>query len=164
VTGLRMSRPDGEFYGQTVGYRTLQNPEPEELNQFERMKYREAHPARYRLELFDVHGKAVYDQGDLASMSDLAGILVVERDSRFALLNVKGQPLSDFRFSEIKSYGGGQALVVLGNRTVCIDGADPAHTVRPPEDCDRATRKSNSTQSRGGSTGAPAVYPRYGGE
>lgn len=166
ITGLRMQRLGGSYYGRTVGYSTLLNPVPETLNQYEQMQWRKAHDERYRLELFDMHGKRVYDQSDIGDTWDLSGLTAVWRANKIALLDPDGRPLTDFRYDEIKDYGSGQALMITDGRTVCIDAADPPGTERAARDCAKATTKKNAGKRERGQRGpiaVPASYPRYGG-
>lgn len=166
ITGLRMQRPGGSYYGRTVGYGTLLNPEPEALNQYERMQWRKAHAERNRLELFDMHGKRVYDQSDIGDTWDLSGLIAVWRAKRIALLDADGRPLTEFKYDQIQDYGGGQALMIAAGRSVCVDAADPPGTERAARDCTKATtRRDASKRERGrrGPIAVPASYPRYGG-
>ncbi|WP_162250434.1 MULTISPECIES: WG repeat-containing protein [unclassified Lysobacter] len=166
ITGLRMQRPGGSYYGRTVGYSTLLNPEPETLNPYEKIQWRKDHDERYRLELFDMYGKLVYDQGDIGDTWDLSGLTAVWRANKIALLDADGRPLTDFKYDEIKDYGGGQALMTSSGRTVCIDAADPPGTERAARDCAKAaTRKDAGKRERRqrGPMAVPAGYPRYGG-
>lgn len=166
ITGLRMQRPGGSYYGRTVGYSTLLNPEPETLNQYEKIQWRKAHDERYRLELFDMHGKLVYDQSDIGDTWDLSGLTAVWRADKIGLLDADGRPLTDFKYDEIKDYGGGQALMIVAGRTVCIDAAYPPGSERAARDCAKAaTRKDAGKRERRqrGPMAVPASYPRYGG-
>lgn len=164
ITGLRMTRLGGSYYGRTVGYSSLLNPEPEALNQYERMQWRKANDERYRLELFDTHGKRVYDQSDINDTWDLSGLIAVWRAKRIALLDADGRSLTEFKYEEIKDYGGGQALMIAAGRTVCIDAADPPGTERAARDCTRATTRRDAGKRRlRGPAAFPATYPRYGG-
>lgn len=163
ITGLRMTRLGGSYYGRTVGYSSLLNPEPEALNQYERMQWRKANDERYRLELFDTHGKRVYDQSDINDTWDLSGLTAVWRAQRIALLDADGRPLTEFKYDQIKDYGGGQALMVVAGRTVCIDAADPPGTERAARDCAKATTRRDAGKRRQrGPVAFPASYPRYG--
>ena len=166
ITGLRMQRLGGSYYGRTVGYSTLLNPEPETLNQYEKIQWRKAHDERYRLELFDMHGKLVYDQSDIGDTWDLSGLTAVWRADKIGLLDADGRPLTDFKYDEIKDYGGGQALMIVAGRTVCIDAAYPPGSERAARDCAKAaTRKDAGKRERRqrGPMAVPASYPRYGG-
>lgn len=163
LTGVRMPRAGGSFYGRTVGYSTLLNPEPETLNQYEKMQYRKANPARYRLELFDTQGRLVYDQRDIEVTWDLKGLIAVSRAGKFALLDAQGRPLSEFVYDAVKDFGGGQALMERDGDKVCIDAADPAGTQRAARQCRKATTLKNKNDHERAPSGFPAVYPRYGG-
>ncbi|WP_031370180.1 WG repeat-containing protein [Lysobacter antibioticus] len=166
VTGLRMPRSGGSFYGRTVAYRALLNPPPEALNPYERMQYRKAHEERYRLELFDTHGKLVYDQSDIGATWDLHGLIAVSRMKKFALLDADGRPLTPFKYDEVKDYGGGQALMIVAGKVVCIDAALAPGTERSARECTRATTKKvggERKRRQRDPIAVPAVYPRYGG-
>ncbi|MGO1003662.1 WG repeat-containing protein [Lysobacter sp. CA196] len=166
ITGLRMPRNGGSFYGRTVGYSDLLNPPPEALNQYERMLYRKTHAERYRLELFDTHGKRVYDQSDIGVIWDLHGLIAVSRMKQFALLDPDGRPLTPFKYDEVRDYGGGQALMIAAGKAVCIDAVHAPGTERPAHECTQATNKKDAGQrkrSQRGPIAVPAVYPRYGG-
>lgn len=163
LTGVRMPRAGGSFYGRTVGYSTLLNPEPETLNPYEKMQYRKANPARYRLELFDTQGRSVYDQRDIGVTWDLKGLIAVSRAGKFALLDAQGRPLSEFVYDAVKDFGGGQALLARDGHTLCIHAADPAGTQRAARECGKATTLKNKHDRERAPTGFPATYPRFGG-
>lgn len=163
LTGVRMPRAGGSFYGRTVGYSTLLNPEPETLNQYETMQYRKANPVRYRLELFDTQGRLVYDQRDIGVTWDLKGLIAVSRAGKFALLDAQGRPLSEFVYDAVKDFGGGQALMERDGNKVCIDAADPAGSQRAARECRNATMLKNKNDSDRAPRGFPAVYPRFSG-
>lgn len=163
LTGVRMPRAGGSFYGRTVGYSSLLNPEPETLNPYEKMQYRKANPARYRLELFDTQGRLVYDQRDIGVTWDLKGLIAVSRAGKFALLDAQGRPLSEFVYDAVKDFGGGQALMERDGNKVCIDAGDPAGTQRAARECRKATTLKHKNDRERAPSGFPAVYPRFGG-
>lgn len=166
ITGVRMHRTGGSFYGRTVGYSALLNPPPEALNQYQRMQYRKEHAERYRLELFDTRGKLVYDQSDIGATWDLHGLIAVSRTNKFALLDADGRPLTPFKYDEVKDYGGGQALMVADGKVVCIDAAHAPGTERPARECARAATRQNACKPKRrqrGPIAVPSVYPRFGG-
>ncbi|ALN78673.1 WG repeat-containing protein [Lysobacter antibioticus] len=166
ITGVRMHRTGGSFYGRTVGYSALLNPPPEALNQYQKMQYRKEHAERYRLELFDTQGKLVYDQSDIGATWDLRGLIAVSRTNKFALLDADGRPLTLFKYDEVKDYGGGQALMVADGKVVCIDAAHAPGTERPARECTRATTKKEGGKPKRRQRdpiAVPAVYPRYRG-